>query len=168
MYKKIIMATIITILLAAMALPVLAKPPDHFSDWYAEIPMPIADCGDYVVESKDFIIYMNGTKHYDKDGNLIKIITHWSGEGIYWRPDTGKEVYMDSNLFNSIDILETGETISAGIQFKITLPGEGTIFMDVGRMVFKPYPNIIFEAGQHPFFFPEEGGLEKICAYFAD
>lgn len=168
MYKKITLALIITFLLAAMAVPALAKPPDHFSIWFPEAPLLIADCGDFTVETKDYIIYLDGTVHFDKDGNPIKAITHWSGEGFYWSPETGKEVPMQSNLFNSVEYFDTGETISAGIQFKLTLPGEGTILMDVGRMVFEPYPVITFTAGQHPVYFPDEGGLEKLCAFFAE
>lgn len=168
MYKKLTLAFIITILLAAMAVPALAKPPDHFSDWFAEAPLVIADCGEFTVESKDTIIYLDGTVHYDKNDNPIKMIMHWSSEGVFWNPETGKEVSMESNLFNSVDYFETGETISAGIQFKLTLPGEGTILMDVGRMVFEPYPVITFAAGQHPVYFPDEGGLEKLCAFFAE
>lgn len=168
MQKKIIIVITITILLSALAMPVLAKPPDHFSDWFEEPPYEIADCGDYVVATKGYTIYLDGTVHYDKAGDVTKVITHWNGSGYFWNPDSGKEVFMDSNLFNSVDDYETGETASSGIQFKLTLPGEGTILMDVGRLVFQPYPDITFAAGQHPFYFPEEGGLEKLCAYFAD
>ena len=168
MYKKILMATTITILLSVMALPVLANPPDHFSDFYEEAPWTIADCGDFTVETRDTTIYLNGTIHYDKGGNMIKAITHWRGDGVYWSPETGKEVNMDSNLINTFDYYETGETIATGIQFKITVPGEGTILMDVGRMVFQPFPNVIWEAGQHPVLLPEDEGFDKLCAYFAD
>jgi hypothetical protein len=173
MIKKILMATTITILLAAIALPVLAKPPQHFSGFYEEAPWTIADCGDFTVETKDTTIYLDGTVHYDKDGNMIKGITHWRGDGVYWSPETGKEVHMDSNLINTIDYYETGETIpsetiATGIQFKITVPGAGTILMDVGRMVFQPFPDVIWEAGQHPVLLPDDGGWEKLCNYFAD
>jgi len=168
MKKNILMATTITILLAAIALPVLAKPPDHFSYFYDEKPWTIADCGDFTVETRDTRIYLDGTVHYDKDSNPIKVITHWRGEGVYWSPETGKEVTMDSNLINTFDYFETGETIATGIQFKITVPGAGTILMDVGRMIFQPWPNVIWEAGQHPVLLPDDGGFEKLCAYFAD
>ena len=168
MNKKILVAITIAIILGAMALPVLAKPPDHFFVSFAEAPFLIADCGDYEVWTRDYQIYLNGTIHYDKEGNSTRIIQHWSGDGFFWSPETGKEVYMDSNLFNSVDVLETGDTKSAGVQFRLTIPGEGTILMDVGRIIFNPFPNITFEAGQHPVYFPEEGATDKLCAWFAE
>ena len=168
MYKKILMATTITILLSAIALPVLANPPVQFSDSFVEDPLLIADCDDFYVWTKGYTIYLDGTVFFDKENNPIKIITHWRGDGVYWSPETGKEVNMDSNLINTFDYYETGETIATGIQFKITVPGEGTILMDVGRMVFQPFPNVIWEAGQHPVLLPEDEGFDKLCAYFAD
>lgn len=168
MNKKILLAGAIVLLISMMAIPTLAKPPDHYSYSFDELPMVVADCGGFSVETKDYVIYVDESAHYDNEGSISKIISHWSGEGYFWNPDSGKTVFMESRLFNSFYYPETGETISSGIQFKLTLPGEGTILMDVGRIIFEPYPEITFAAGQHPFYFPEEGGLEKICAYFAD
>jgi len=56
----------------------------------------------------------------------------------------------------------------AGIQFRLTIPGEGTVLMDVGRLVFDADFNITFEAGQHPVYYPEEGAFEKLCVWFAE
>lgn len=168
MNKKILVAIIIAILIGTMALPVFAKRPDRFTDSFTEAPMLIADCGDYEVWTKDSQLYLNGTIHYDNEGSPIMIITHWKVEDTYWSPETLKEVSVDVKLFNSVEVLATGEFQSAGIQFRLTLPGEGTILMDVGRYVFDADFNIIFKSGKHPVFFPEEGGTEKLCAFFAD
>lgn len=167
MNKKILVAFTIAVILGTMTLPALAKPPDHFSEIFDEPPLFIADCGDFEVLTQGSTLYLDGTVHYDKEGNPTKIITHYWAEDVYWSPETGKEVPMETNLLTSLEDLESGEIRSAGIQFRLTIPGEGTILMDVGRLVFD-YPDITFEAGQHPVYFPEEGDFEKLCAWFAE
>lgn len=168
MNMKMLAAMIVAILFAAVALPALAKPPDQFSDTYTEEPLMIADCGDFEVWTRGSQIVYDGMIHYDREGNPTRIITRWWSQDTFWNPDNGKEAAVEGKLFNTIDLPATGETVAMGIQFKLTLPGEGTLLVDVGRIVFDPFPTIVTAVGHHPYWLPEPGDFDKLCAYFAD
>jgi hypothetical protein len=61
---------------------------------------------------------------------------------------------------------ESGVPVSIttfGIDFKMTLPGQGVVFLDVGRteFSFEPFPHVVFEAG------PQRYDIPAFCAALA-
>jgi hypothetical protein len=121
---------------------------------------PIADCGTFQVWD-EFTLNFSGTLHFDKDGNPIRAVEHIFGVDRLYNPENGKSLAPESfNQGETVDIVE-GQALINGIVFRITVPGAGAVFLDVGRVILDFDEGILFLAGQHQFF---EGDLEGLCA----
>ena len=60
-----------------------------------------------------------------------------------------------------MDVVE-GQLKVGGVVFRITVPGSGAIFLDVGRFIIDlDDDSLVFLAGQHQFL---EGDLDGLCA----
>ena len=164
--KKVLCVVVAIVALLLAAPPVLAIPPEHFVVTFDEAPWLIADCGGYTVET-DALITIKGTTFLNKDGEATRVATLWQIDAVYSSPETGVSATMNSETFHSVLDVETGEQRSSGVQFHLVVPGAGTLLIDAGRLVFDDDFNITFAAGPHPVYLPQEGDLDRICAYFA-
>jgi hypothetical protein len=100
----------------------------------------------------------------DKDGNRVKGVEQVSGIDTFINSETGKAIAAPYHNNVLIDP-EVGLGASAGIIFKVTVPGAGAVFLDVGRIVTNQAGDIItFEAGPHQFF---DGDVDALCAALA-
>jgi len=121
---------------------------------------PIADCGTFEVWD-EFTLNFRGTEHYDRDGNLVRVVEHVWGTDRLYSPDTGKSLSPASyNQGETVDLVE-GQVRVSGVIFRITVPGSGAIFLDVGRYIIDFDEGLVFLAGQHQFF---EGDFDGLCA----
>lgn len=122
---------------------------------------PIADCGTFEVWD-EFTLNFRGTEHYDQDGDLVRVVEHLLGVDRLYRPDTGKSLRPASfNQSETVDVVE-GQLKVGGVVFRITVPGSGAIFLDVGRFIIDlDDDSLVFLAGQHQFL---EGDLDGLCA----
>jgi hypothetical protein len=121
---------------------------------------PIADCGSFEVWD-EFTLSWRGTEHYDQDGNIVRVVEHVWGVDRLYNPDNGKS--LDPATFNqgeAVDLVE-GQVKVSGVVFRITVPGSGAVFLDVGRYIIDFDEGLVFLAGQHQFF---EGDLDGLCA----
>ena len=118
---------------------------------------PIADCGTFLVWD-EFELNFTGTVHFDQAGNPVRIVEHISGIDRLYNPDNGASF---SGSFNQGEIVDpvAGQVAVNGIIFRITVPGGGAVFLDVGRFVFTFDDELVFAAGQHDFFAGDFAGL---------
>jgi hypothetical protein len=126
--------------------PVAAQPPVVTFIEHREGSAQIVDCGTFQIID-DFIGDLTVTVFFDNDGESrldidfqgIDSIRNSSGEPSYTSPFHNKIlVDLDAALGNVV-----------GVNFAVTVPGYGTVFMDVGRLVVDEAQNLHFRAGPH-------------------
>ena len=93
-----------------------------------------------------------------ENGSPVRLIRHVNFEGTLYNANTSYSVPFDGDFTRTQDYLENTVTFT-GKRWRVHIPGEGVLALNVGRTVFdfsvNP-PQIIFEAGQHEF-------REQIC-----
>ena len=132
----------------------------------------IADCGTFQVWD-DAVLSVRGIDRYDKDGDIVQTVLHYWGVDRLYSPETGKSF---SGTFASGATLDWVKGIpwteyqavqaTHGITFRITVPGAGVVFLDVGTIEFEllAFPDMLFQAGPHQFL---EGDVAGLCAAMA-
>ena len=87
-----------------------------------------------------------------------------SGTDTFINSKTGKAIAAPFHNNVLIDP-QTRFGANAGVIFKVTVPGAGAVFLDVGRLVTNQAgTEITFQAGPHQFF---DGNLGGLCAALA-
>lgn len=126
----------------------------------------IGDCpeGFEVWEAVSYEV--NGKDYYNNDGEYLRSKAHWTVEGIVFNADSPDNYLPYQNsVYNEFFDGQTGEFRVAGLWALVTVPGFGSIFMDVGLIVFDADFNITFEAGKHQWW---NSNVEELCAFLAD
>lgn len=97
----------------------------------------------------------------DEEGHPIKVEESVSGTDTFINSKTGKAIAAPFRNNELLD-LEEGTGAFVGVFFKVTVPGAGAIFLDVGRLVLDlESGEFTFEAGRHQFL---DGDLDALCA----
>jgi len=103
------------------------------------------------------------TTFFDKAGTPVRAQITVNFVGVVTNPETGESVENPSHQTIIVDLVE-GTVTQVGLTFKATIPGEGVVFHDVGRVVFDAAGNVIFEAGPHDVL--ADGGEHPVRAAF--
>jgi hypothetical protein len=93
--------------------------------------------------------------HFDQDGNFVMQIARFSLRHTYTNSETGASLFSPDVGIDKTVINEDGSGTTAviGIVARIVVPGEGTVFRHLGRIVFDINTGeVVFEAGQHDDF----------------
>ena len=122
----------------------------------------VADCGDFAA-LLDFTAQGHFIVHFDQDRNPVRVNEHFEfPNDIYYNstsPDisfTGKAV--QNTQFDFVD----NQLAISGLQFKLTIPGQGVVFHEVGRIIIDfNIPDVIFQAGPADF---SDGNTAGLCA----
>jgi hypothetical protein len=99
----------------------------------------------------------------DQNGAPIRRVIHVHFVGTLTNTSTGKWIPDEGNQIVTIDVV-TGTTTVDGQVRVDTIPGEGVILAQVGRVVTDAAGNFLFIAGQQDF---ATGNLSDFCAYMA-
>jgi len=168
-----ILAVMLMSLLGMFALPASAKVQTTYSYDFATY-MPPYTCanGQHLVEY--FSIHVDGKNLYDKNGVLFmneEVVTQTGKEYLVEEPS--KVIYYENEHWKNF-IKPTGKIESAGIVMKITIPGYGMVFKDIGHYVFEFDPSVghlvpVTLNGTHQFFdkagYPDLWDYSVPCAY---
>ena len=122
---------------------------------------PIADCGTFEVWD-DFELNWKGFEYY-QDGNLVRVVEHIWGVDRLYNPENGKSFSGSFNNGEVVDLVD-GQVTENGVIFRITVPGSGAVFLDVGKFIIDFEDGLQFLAGRHDFF---DGDLAGLCAVLA-
>ena len=151
--------------LTAFAVPsvVFAEEPVVLGPIHEEGTDRFAKCKGFTILD-EYVLDYTLRQFFDRDGNLIKMEETVSGTDTFINSRTGKAIAAPFHNNVLIDP-ETGFGANAGVIFKVTVPGAGAVFLDVGRIVTNQAgTEITFEAGPHQFF---DGNLDGLCAALA-
>ena len=130
--------------------------PDDFFGFF------VADCGDFDV-LLDFTAQGHFMLHFDKDGNLVRVHEHFEFPNDVYYNSTDFGISFTGNAVQNtqFDVVDNQLAIS-GLQFKLTIPGHGVVFHQVGRIIIDfTIPDVIFQAGPADF---DEGNVAALCA----
>ena|SRR5215208_853185 len=102
------------------------------------------------------------TTYFDQNGNPTRMRVRWIIHGTLIHSGTGLTLRDQAAITTTTDLSSNTETIT-GVGFHYAVPGEGLIFLEVGRLVLGPNGNIQFQAGRHdgPF------GFDQLCLALA-
>jgi hypothetical protein len=100
---------------------------------------------------------------YHNDGNAIRQVIHVHFVGTLTNTTTGKSIPDQGNQVVTTDLVTGTSTTDARVRVD-TVPGEGAILFQVGRVVRDAAGNVIFFAGQNDFLTRD---FAEFCTYMA-
>jgi hypothetical protein len=125
----------------ALAVPAGAQPPAR---------QTVTDSGTFVIAEcpagYDVVIAWNNTirmtTFYDAAGEVVRVVSHVDGNGTISNSVTGYTLEGSSPTTETTWMrpqnpgLDSGDKVIVGLYFKNTVPGEGIVLLDAGRVVF--------------------------------
>ena len=111
----------------------------------------------------EFDVSRTVTTFYDNEGVIVRQVTHVHFTGELINTATGKSIPDEGNQIVVVDRTE-GTTVTLGRVRVVTVPGEGEILAQVGRVVRDATGNVIFIAGQQDF---QTLNFDEFCAYMS-
>jgi hypothetical protein len=148
--------------LSALVAPLSAAPaagPVVIGPTHLEGTFELADCGSFKVLDQ-FALDFTMRLFFDQEGMLVRIERQVSGTDTFVNSETGKAI--TANVRHAVHIdpaVAMGAT--TGILFRLTVPGSGAVFLQVGRLVINRTGTVIdFQAGPSQFV---EGDVAGLC-----
>lgn len=162
--RRLLLAGLGALLALIAAAPSLAAPPTFTVipvDNTFEFPYVSDACGFPVVFHEEGRVKI--AEHVDRSGSLTQvIITSIQWKIAFTNPATGASIESASPLPVKITFEPDGTELVArlGLNFALTVPGQGLISLETGKIVLDQAGAIRFEAGPHPFI---RGDLAPLC-----
>ncbi len=163
--SKLLRASVIAALVIGAASTAWAAKPIKES-FAGQGTFEVGNCDGFMILN-DFIFEGFSITYFDKDGNATHVKVHTkfsesiyynSVENSFWLDGGPGEIVNDRFDVTCFDF--TGDLQSSGLAFKITVPGQGVIFHEAGRLIFDNGV-ISFQAGPKDF---REVELAALCA----
>ena len=120
---------------------------------------PAGNCGDFHIVA-DGTGRVRITTFFDRDGNPIRVAFHGRYKGTLTNSVTGASLLDAPSVANITFDLINGTQTNIGAFFTVTLPGQGTILIEAGRIVFDGSGPPIFIAGPH---LPPDEQISALC-----
>jgi hypothetical protein len=123
----------------------------------------IAECGEFEVLT-DFVVDGHSTIFFDSAGNPDYARVHLRFVDFYYNSETG-EGFTEHEHSNTLLDLPSGEEVtSSGVSYRVTVPGEGVVLLEAGRLEFNEAGGIVFVAGPHQVLSQD---TDKLCEALA-
>ena len=122
----------------------------------------VADCGDFNV-LLDFTVQGHFIVHFDKDDNPVRVNEHFEfPNDVYYNSESPEISFTGNAVQNTnVDLVDNNIAI-AGLQFKLTVPGQGVVFHEVGRLFIDLNTgDVLMQAGPADF---SDGNTAALCA----
>lgn len=162
MFKRVLAVGVTAAATLAIAPAAHAAPPVHIAD-SAEGDVFLFDCGDFDLRDH-FTFESHGILFLDANGNATRIVQHVAGTDTFYNSVTGKSVTGTINSGEQVNFVDGFVTQSGSIG-RITVPGMGVVFFDVGKYVVTFGEGVTFLAGNHHAFFDED--YQPLCDLLA-
>lgn len=136
-----------------------AKPPER-ETWHFEADWLFIECGDFEVW-EHLVMDVRVAHFYDGDGNWTRTQEHWTADGYVYNLNDPNLWLPEKTVHNMAIYYESGESTMVGPLVNVTLPGGGSIFHAVGRLVYDSEGNLTFYAGHNDWI---DGNTDALCA----
>jgi hypothetical protein len=123
----------------------------------------IAECGEFDVLT-DFVVDGHSTIFFDSDGNPDYARAHLRFVDFYYNSETGEGFTEHEHSNTLIDLPSGDEVTSTDVSYRVTVPGEGVVLLEAGRVEFNEAGEIVFVAGPHQLLSQD---TDKLCEALA-
>jgi hypothetical protein len=123
----------------------------------------IAECGGFDVLT-DFVVDGHITTFFDSDGNPDYYVVHLRFVDFFYNSETGEGFAEHDHSNAMFDLPRDEEVTSRGASYRVTVPGEGVVLLQAGRLEFDEAGNVVFVAGPHQVL---ETDFDKLCEALA-
>jgi hypothetical protein len=166
--KRIVCVLVLVVLVALSSFNRIsaAGGPAHFGPFRDEATEAIADCGTFQVFDH-WVSERSITRFYYDSGVRKRDIRQFSGTDTFINSLSGKSYTTTFHNITFVDFDTSGNfagLTNSGIGFRLTLPGGGAVFVDIGRFEVDTAGNVIWQAGPHHFL---DGDFTGLCAAMA-
>jgi hypothetical protein len=131
----------------------------------------VANCGGFKVLT-DFEEDVQITTFFDSAGNpdYARVQEHF--QDFFYNSKTG-EGFTETDTLTAVFDLSSKNKISdkeitsiRGLAFHVTVPGEGVVLLDAGKLLYDAKGHLVFEAGHHQIL-GSNSDTEKLCEALA-
>jgi hypothetical protein len=123
----------------------------------------IAECGEFDVLT-DFVVDGHSTIFFDSAGNPDYARVHLRFVDFFYNSET-REGFTEHEHSNTLLDLPSGEEVtSSGVSYRVTVPGEGVVLLEAGRVEFNEAGEVVFVAGPHQVLGQD---FDKLCEALA-
>jgi hypothetical protein len=168
-----LMAVMLAALLGSIALPASANSKEgSYYEFAMTSPPYTCENGQILIE--EFALTVDVTNFYTKSGEFFMMEEQVTQTGkLYLQDEPDKVIYYENEHFKNMT-KPSGRMQSSGILMKITIPGYGMVFKDIGHYIFEYDPVaghlvVVFLAGQHEFMdpalYPDAWNYSVPCQY---
>ena len=151
--RRLLLVVLTTLLTLTLFTSAFATKPEFFT-FQVDDTFVRGECDGFaVIENVEGTIKIS--THFDKDGEFQMEISRYRLRHTFTNSETGESLTSPDVGIDKVTISEDGSVIVAviGIVAHIVVPGEGPVYVDVGRIVFNGTTGeLLFEAGQHDDF----------------
>ena len=114
----------------------------------------LTDCGDFDLHDH-FTFESHGKVFLDEAGNPARVVEQVAGTDTFYNSVTDRSVTGTINSGEIVDLVN-GTVTQNGTLGRITVPGMGVVFFDVGKYIVDFDEGLVFLAGSHHAFFEED------------
>ena len=159
--KKLVLALALAMPLAFAAIASADAPTIVEQTLHRSIPH-FAECPGFTVAG-EFDVNRTVMTFVDQNGTPIRRVIHVHFIGMLTNTSSGKSIPDEGNQIVTIDLVTGTVTVDGRVRVD-TIPGEGVILAQVGRVVTDAQGNILFIAGQQDF---ATQNLSDFCSFMA-
>jgi hypothetical protein len=139
-----------------------AKP--EFETFQVEETEFIANCGTFEVRT-DYVLEGRVTTYFDSEGNEDYERWHLQFHDFFYNSETGEGFVETNTTVVLVDPASGTEVSGTGLSYHVTVPGEGVVLLDAGRLERDEAGEIVFVAGPHQVHLGED--TDKLCKALA-
>ena len=134
--------------IAAAPLSASAAPPETTTTEILDINVPVENCGSFTIIA-NYTGTIKETLYFNNQGDPIRLLFQGRARGTLTNSVSGYSVKDAPSVRNGFVDLVKGTETDVGVDFHITVPGEGVVVLQAGRIVFNGGPPPTFVAGPH-------------------
>jgi hypothetical protein len=118
------------------------------------------DCGTFTIRETSFSDRVNVTTYFNDAGDPVRMRVHVQFQGVLTNLSTGNTLRDHASFSDDFDFIDGTQT-ETGLVFHYTIPHQGLLVADNGRIVFDlESGEVLFAAGSHDVV---EQGFTAIC-----
>ena len=142
--RTTIIALVAGVLVAIIALPAGAVPPERDTEYY-EWQDLYAQCDGFKVVT-DTELTFDITTFFDKNGDWSRSDLNGKATGVVYRDDFTGPTLQEKNTFRNVYSPNNPDGYGVGLGFNLTVPGYGWVYKLSGVYTWDPITGIDYEA----------------------
>jgi hypothetical protein len=162
--QRVLVVAVVLLFLVSLGFGQTKGRTEHFEFTHHATNSYFGSCGDFAVIA-DYVVMVSGVAVLDEDGGYVRQVGHTRilGQSIFYNSNDN-DYFLSGGpgqVATQVWDFENGLILTAGIPWKIKVPGYGSVLFETGRLVCDLNTlECTANTGQNQFF---EGDLEAVC-----